>query len=210
MSGLFISVEGTDGSGKTTQIKLLKKYFEEKKYLVVCTREPGSTAIGEKLRDIIIDVENSEMKKTTEVLLYAAARAQLVGQVILPALRNGAVVISDRFIDSSIVYQGYARNVNIQDIIKINNFAAAGIMPDITFFLNLNSENGIERKKEQKTLDRIESEGSYFHKRVYTGYTEIAKNEPERIKVIDAGRTIEEIHNEIVKIINSFIKERGI
>jgi dTMP kinase len=210
MSGLFISVEGTDGSGKTTQIELLKKYFEDRKYCVVCTREPGSTLIGEKLREIIIDVNNSEMKDTTEVLLYAAARAELVGQVIMPALKSGSIVISDRFIDSSIVYQGYARNVDIKDITQINNFATMGALPDITFFLKLDSEEAMERKREQKSLDRIESENSYFHKRVYAGYMDIAKKNPERIKVINAAATIEEVHNEIVEKINSLIKERGI
>lgn len=210
MSGLFITMEGADGAGKTTQINLLKKYFESRNYSVVCTREPGSTKIGEKLRDIIIDIENTEMQDTTETLLYAAARAQLVGEVILPALKNGCVVISDRFTDSSIVYQGYARNIGINDVVKINNFATKNLVPDITFFLKLDSEEGIERKKEQGNLDRMESENLYFHKRVFSGYIDLAKKNTDRIKVIDASRSIEEIHSAIVDRIAKLIKERGI
>ena len=133
MSGLFITLEGTDGSGKTTQINRLKEYFSERGYRVVCTREPGGTPIGEKIREIIIDKNNSEMANITEALLYAAARAQLVNEVIEPVLKDGGVVISDRFLDSSLVYQGFARGMGENFINNINRAGVNSLEPDITF-----------------------------------------------------------------------------
>lgn len=210
MSGLFITMEGTDGSGKTTQINLLKDYFEEKGYNVVCVRDPGSTSISEKIREIIIDKNNSEMWNVTEALLYAAARAQMVNQIITPALKNGSVVISDRFIDSSYVYQGYARGMGEKTITDINKYAVDGITPDITFFLRLSPEEGIERKKKQAELDRMEAQKQSFHKRVYDGYMRLAKNNRKRIKIVDAVDSIDEIHAKITGYIENMLKEREI
>lgn len=209
MSGLFISMEGTDGSGKSTQIKLLEKYLSEKGFEVVCVREPGGNKISEKIRDIIIDTENNEMGNMTEALLYAAARAQLVKEVIIPALTEGNVVVCDRFTDSSIVYQGFARGLGEDAVAGINRFATGGLIPDITFFLRLNPEESIERKKRQNKLDRIEALSNNFHKRVYVGYLNLANKNKDRVKVIDADKTIEEIHNEIADNIEIFIKERS-
>ncbi len=209
MSGLFITLEGTDGSGKTTQINKLKKYFSGKGYNVVCTREPGSTPIGEKIREIIIDKNNSEMSDITEALLYAAARAQLVDEVIEPVLEDGGIVISDRFLDSSIVYQGFARGMGGNFIRNINKAGVKSLEPDITFLLKLKPEDSIARKSKQAELDRLEAEKDTFHQRVFDGYIRLAKRNKERIKIIDALKTEEVIYKEMIQYIESFIKERG-
>lgn len=206
MSGLFITMEGTDGAGKSTQLKLLREQLEEKGYGVVCVREPGSTPIGEKIRDIIIDKNNTEMDSITEALLYAAARAQLVNQVILPALKDGKVVISDRFVDSSIVYQGYARGMGERRIKNLNRYAVEDLEPDITFFLRLKPEDGLKRKKAQAELDRIELESYNFHHRVYDGYVSLARRNRKRIKMIDALKSQEEIHCEIMAELNKLLE----
>ncbi len=198
MSGLFITMEGTDGAGKSTQLKLLNDYLKKKGFNVVLVREPGSTNIGEKIRNIILDIENKEMNCMTEALLYAASRAQLVNQVIVPELKKGSIVICDRFVDSSIVYQGIARNIGIDIIKKINNIATGGLIPDITFFLDLAPDKAIERKKEQKELDRLESEKDYFYKKVYEGYKILIEQNSERIKVINALQSIDKVHKNII------------
>ncbi len=203
MSGYFISFEGTDGAGKSTQIKLLADRFEQKGFEVTVLREPGGTAIGEKIRNILIDKENAEMTAVTEALLYAAARAQLVRQVIMPALNNGDVVICDRFLDSSLVYQGTGRNLG-QDVVEnINAYAIEGLRPDITFFLKLDPEKGMKRKNEKAELDRIEAEGVMFQKRIYSAYLNLAKKNKDRIKVISADRSVEDIHEDIVREIET-------
>ena len=207
MSGLFITLEGTDGSGKTTQINRLKEYFSEKGYRVVCTREPGGTPIGEKIREIIIDKNNSEMANITEALLYAAARAQLVNEVIEPVLKDGGVVISDRFLDSSLVYQGFARGMGENFIKNINRAGVNSLEPDITFLFK--PEDSIARKSKQAELDRLEAEKANFHQRVFDGYISLARRNKERIKIIDALKTEEDIHNEILNHIESFMKKRG-
>lgn len=209
MSGLFITMEGTDGSGKTTQINMLKDYLEKKGYEVVFVREPGGTKIGEKIRNIILDIDNKEMDYMTEAFLYTASRAQLVNEIILPALKNGSVVLCDRFVDSSIVYQGMGRELGEDTISKINYIATGGLKPDITIFLYLSPEKSIERKKEQKKLDRLESEKQYFHKKVYYGYMKLAKKHSKRIKKIDASYDIETVHNAIVEKIEAFLYKGG-
>ena len=209
MSGLFITMEGTDGAGKTTQIKLLEKYFLDSGFEVVCSREPGGTPISEKIREIIIDPENEEMCPMAEALLYAAARAQHVHEFIEPNLKKGRVVICDRFLDSSIVYQGIARKLGIDNIKDINSYATNGLVPDITFFLRLSPEDGIERKKKQAELDRIEKEKFYFHKKVYDGYVNLAREESERIVQIDALLSVEEISAQIIASIEKLLSERS-
>lgn len=210
MSGLFITMEGTDGAGKTTQIKLLEEYLLKKGFKVVCTREPGGTPISEKIREIIIDKNNSEMTDITEAFLYAAARAQHVDEVILPTLKEGGIVISDRFVDSSVVYQGFARSIGERLIKNINKYAVGELEPDITFFLKLKPEDGLKRKKEQAELDRLEAEKFSFHQRVYDGYVRLSKRCKNRIQVIDALKSVEEIHNDIVKGINNLLEKNGI
>ncbi len=210
MSGLFVTMEGTDGSGKTTQVKLLKEYFESKGFSVVCTREPGGNVISEKIRNIVIDSNHKEMGSRTEALLYAAARAQLVYEVIIPTLKRGDIVICDRFVDSSLIYQGVARNLGIDKVADLNLFATEGIEPDITFFLRLDPEKSIERKKQLNKLDRIENENSYFHKKVFYGYIELAEKFPERIKIIDAFADINTIRENIIEYIEKLLLQRSV
>lgn len=200
--GLFISVEGPDGSGKSTQIDLLKKYIEDHGRTVVFTREPGGTPIGEKIRTIILDPENAEMDPLTEAMLYAASRSQHVREVIRPALQRGDVVICDRFVDSSIAYQGFGRELG-QVVAIINSFAISECVPDVTLLFKLDPTVGISRIK--RAQDRLEKEDLEFHKRVYEGYLEVEKANPERVIGIDAGREIEEIHKEIIDKIGKLL-----
>lgn len=209
MKGLFITVEGPDGSGKTTQIKALEAYLKQKGYDVVITREPGGTKISEKIRGIILDKENKEMDPITEALLYAASRAQHVIEVIKPAVDNGKIVICDRFMDSSIVYQGIGRKLGIALIENINQIAVQNYIPDITFLFKLQPKVGIERKANQGSKDRLESENLAFHERVFEGYKMLEKRYPHRIKAIDANRSIEVIHEEMIHVIEGFFKKRG-
>ncbi len=198
--GIFITMEGPDGSGKTTQIELLKKELEQSGYKVTITREPGGNRISEAIRGIILNKDYSEMSPVTECLLYASARAQLIAEVVGPRLENGEAVISDRFVDSSLVYQGIARGLGIETVYEINKIAIAGYMPDATFLLDLTAEEGIRRKKDQKELDRMELAGLEFHKKVAEGYRTLAERFPERIQVIDATQSVETI--------SGLIKER--
>lgn len=193
--GLFITFEGPDGSGKTTQIERLKTFIQSKGYDAILTREPGGTLISEKLREIVLDKNYMEMDYMTEALLYAAARAQHVAQVIKPALESGRTVICDRFMDSSIVYQGYGRKLG--DCVRIiNEFAVRGCFPDITFLLKLDPEIGKGRIKVD-AQDRLELEKLDYHREVFQAYEELERRYPERIIGIDAGRSIDEISDEI-------------
>ncbi len=199
MEGIFITMEGPDGSGKTTQIDLLKKYLEKKGYDIVIAREPGGTVIGEAIRKIILNPEYEEMGHMTELLLYASARAQLVNQVIKPALTEGKAVICDRFVESSAVYQGIGRGLGVDTVYEVNNYALGDVQPKLTIFMDLDAEEGIKRKKEQAELDRMEKEDLSFHKRVVDGYRQLARLYPERIVPIDATLPIDTIHSMIVE-----------
>ncbi len=199
MEGIFITMEGPDGSGKTTQIDLLKKYLEHRGYDIVIAREPGGTTIGEAIREIILNPDYKEMGHMTELLLYASARAQLVNQVIKPALAEGKAVICDRFVESSAVYQGIGRGLGVDTVYEINNFALGDVKPKLTIFMDLDAEDGIKRKKKQAELDRMEQEDLSFHKRVVEGYRQLAKLYPERIVPINATLPIDEIHSMIVQ-----------
>jgi len=201
--GLFITFEGPDGSGKTTQIKLLREYLISRGITPVMSREPGGTPISEKIREIILDKENIEMDAVTEALLYAASRAQHVAQVIKPALDGGKVVICDRFVDSSIAYQGYGRKLG-SNVEVINNVAVRGIIPNITFLINVAPEVGKSRISET-SQDRIEAEGLSFHDKVYRGYMKMAVAEPQRIKVIDGTKSIEEMSREIIRYVEKLL-----
>lgn len=206
MRGILISIEGPDGAGKSTQIALLKEYLEQKGYESVLTREPGGTKISEKIRNLILDRENMEMGREAEMMLYAAARAQLVHEVIKPALEMGKAVICDRYIDSSAVYQGIAREIGIETVYQINECAIQGIWPDLTIHLDLDAEEGIKRKKNQAQLDRMELETMEFHKNVVQGYRTLAKRDPKRIKTIDATLSIEEIHDQIKEYLGKILQ----
>ena len=207
--GLFISLEGSDGAGKSTQIEYVKKFFEQKGITPIMTREPGGTAISEKLREILLDKENAAMNPVTEMLIYAAARAQIVSELIKPALEAGEVIICDRFVDSSIAYQAYGRKLG--DMVeKVNAYAVDGTLPDMTIFLDLDPEIGKARVGERGESDRLELEKMDFHYRVYNGYKAVAAANPERIQVIDANRSIEEIRDDIYSRLEKLCEEKGI
>ena len=205
--GLFITIEGPDGSGKSTQIQFMKEFFQERNLPCLFTREPGGTAIGEKLRDIILDKKNSEMCDMTEALLYAASRAQHVEELIKPALENGQVVVCDRFIDSSIAYQGYGRNLG-DSVRIINEFAVNECMPDITFLMELDPGIGKSRI-DRSAQDRLELEKIEFHQKVYEGYKEIARHYGERFVEVDAAREKEQIRDDIFCVLSKILEDRG-
>ena len=202
--GILRALEGPDGSGKSTQIKMLAKYLEEKGHKVLVTREPGGTKISEKIRKIILDNDNKEMCSISEALLYAASRAQLVEEVLKPALDNGEIILCDRFVYSSIVYQGIARGIGEDKVKYINDIALNGMKPDLTIMINISYEEGLNRKMNQKKLDRLENCGDDFHKKVYDGYQHLSKT-TENIVIVDGNRDLEVVYNEIVNEIEKFI-----
>ena len=206
MKGLFISIEGPDGSGKSTQIENIRKFFADKNIEIVFTREPGGTPIGERIREIILDNSFKEMDYMTEAMLYAASRAQHVAQIIRPALEAGKVVVCDRFVDSSIAYQGYGRHLG-EAVEVINSYAVKECMPDVTFLLKVDPNVGKTRiKANRETEDRLEHEKMAFHREVFEGYLELEKQYPGRIVGIDASMGIEEIRDEIYMKLEEIIK----
>ena len=208
MKGLFIVMEGPDGSGKTTQINLLEQYLKEAGYECLITREPGGTVIGEEVRELILNPEYKEMSPVTEMLLYAASRAQLVHEVIGPALEAGRIVISDRFVDSSSVYQGIARNLGISTVAAVNAPGIGIYRPDGIFFIDLSEAEGIRRKKNQKKLDRMEQESIDFHHLVSEGYRKVLAERPEVIK-IDGGKDIDVIQKKIRNHVDELLKKKN-
>ena len=204
--GLFITFEGPDGCGKSTQIERLKNFLCSKGYDVVLTREPGGTAMSEKIRSLILDPENKEESGVTEALLFAASRAQHVAEKIKPAIADGKIVLCDRFMDSSIAYQAYARGLG-EDVVSINLFAIQGCFPDLTIFLDLDPLIGQKRQIERGKLDRLEQEGLVFQQRVYEGYQELIKKYPERIKVVNADRNPESIEKDIACLIQNLLEQ---
>lgn len=195
--GLFITFEGIDGCGKSTQLKLVSQRLEELGREVMIVREPGGTTVGEKIRGILLDKKNDSMVPMTELLLYEAARAQIVEEKIVPALDKGICVLCDRFFDSTTAYQGYARELGTELINELNRIATSGLSPDITFLLDLTSEEALKRRIGRgEEEDRLESLGTSFQDKVRAGYLEAAGNDP-RIKVIDASATPDKIAEEI-------------
>ena len=207
MKGLFITFEGIDGCGKTTQIEMLSKDLEKEGIPYVLIREPGGTMIGEKIRTILLDKANSGMDERTELLLYEAARAQIVKERIKPELEDGKVVICDRFYDSTIAYQGYARGLDLEEIDFLNNWSAAGIKPDITFLLDLDEKTAYERRHGRSDEeDRLEAEGLLFMKKVRDGYLSRSR-EDKRFLVLDALKTPDEIYQQIRKGVWEVVKK---
>ena len=196
--GLFITFEGGDGCGKTTQIKLLDEYLRNKGYKTLLTREPGSKGLGEKVREILLNYDG-DVSPVCESFLFLADRAQNVDCLIKPALEEGTIVICDRHTDSSVAYQGYGRGLDIDRIKKLNSIATSGLNPDLTIVLDVDVETSQKRVGAEK--DRMESAGIEFFERVRQGYLEIAKQEPERVKVVDSTKTINEIHKEILELV---------
>ncbi len=187
MKGLFITFEGVDGCGKSTQMRFLAEYLTEGGYNPLVTREPGGCPIAEQVRGILLDINNGEMCDSTEALLYAAARAQHVAEVISPAVADGRIVLCDRFVDSSLAYQGVGRELGIEKILQINEFAINGIMPDYTFFLDFPPELAFKRMNEKKVHDRLETQDEAFYAKLYGGFAQLAERWPERILRIDAS-----------------------
>jgi dTMP kinase len=208
MRGLFITFEGVDGCGKSTQQRLLGEYLAGKGYDLVFTREPGGCALAEKIRSLLLDVENSDMDEKTEALLYAAARAQHIAQVIRPALDAGKIVLCDRFVDSSLAYQGVGRGLGIENIMEINRFAIDGIMPDKTFFLDFPPELAFERMSKKRVHDRLELEEMEFHKLLYKGFVELCGLYPGRVIRVDASGNKYETNEKIKKIMTDILSDR--
>ena len=188
----FITFEGSEGSGKSTQIRKISQLLKKHHIPFIFLREPGGTFISEKIRNILLDVKNKKMVPNCEMLLYMAARAQLVGEKIVPALREGKVVLCDRFLDSTIVYQGYGCGLSIPLIKLVGQFATQNIKPDLTLVFDIDTRHGLGRIKRKK--DRIEKRALAYHHRVRKGYLTLAKKEPRRIKIIKVNGTIEEVH----------------
>ena len=196
---LFITFEGADGCGKTTQIELLNKYLQEKGFKTLVTRDPGAKGWGEKLREILLNYDG-EVSPNCESFLFLADRAQHVDCVIKPALKDGVIVLCDRHTDSTVAYQGYGRQLDIAQIKKLNEIAVNGLKPDLTIVFDIDIETSMQRVG--KTKDRMESAGMDFFNRVRNGYLAIAKDEPNRVKVINAADTIERIHEKVVNEVN--------
>ena len=205
-NGLFVAFEGVEGSGKGTQIRLAKEWLESQGMEVVVTREPGGTPVGEELRKVLLDHETGRIEPRTEALMFAASRAQHVASVIRPALAGGAVVICDRYIDSSLAYQGWARGLGEQDVLTLNVWATQGLFPDLVLLLHIEPEAGLLRSLEEP--DRIEMEGEDFHAKVADAYLRIAEEHPERFVVVDADQTPENVHLEVVEALGRVLKER--
>ncbi|SNX53851.1 dTMP kinase [Thermoanaerobacterium sp. RBIITD] len=203
-NGKLITFEGIDGSGKTTQINLLKEYLLKLGYNIIVLREPGGTHVGEKIRDILLDEEN-KIVPVSEALLYAASRAELVSEIIIPSLKIGKIVILDRFVDSSIVYQGYARGIGIKAVEEINNIAISGLKPDLTIYLDIKPEEALKRINQRHDRDRLEMEDIDFHKKVYEGYKNLILSNPERFAVIDATCDVNVIQKNIINEIKKII-----
>ena len=200
-------MEGCEGAGKSLQCKKLYTYLIKKGIAAVLTREPGGAALSEQIRRIIL-AASARVSPAAEALLYAAARAQHVAEVIGPAMENGRIVICDRFTDSSVAYQGYARDLGTDAVIKINEFATGGVKPDISFFLDIRPEDSFNRKT-GNARDRIELEEMEFHNKVYAGYKHIALTEPGRVITVDANRGMRAVHADILEKINHILYERG-
>jgi len=206
---LFITFEGVEGSGKTSQIQRLKKYLTEKGIPCRITREPGGCPIGEKVRKILLNPDHREMVPTTELFLYEAARAQHVKEVLKPFLKKGGVILCDRFCDATLAYQGYGRRIELKWIDRLNRLSSQGIKPDVTFLLDCPSDVGLNRALQrnralkQEREERFEREEIQFHRRVRKGYLAIARKEPHRVKVIDTREGEEKVFEKIRKIIDN-------
>lgn len=197
---MFITFEGPDGSGKSTIIQKVYDYLIENNFDVIKTREPGGSPIAEKIRNLILDTENTEMGYRTEALLYAASRAQHVEETILPALNENKIVLCDRFLISSLAYQGVGRDLGIENVRKINEFAINGVFPDFVLFFDVDPITTLKRKSSLDTADRLEKEGNNFHERVYNGYKEILNSE-KNIEIIDATQSVEDVFNQCIKVL---------
>jgi dTMP kinase len=204
---MFITIEGPDGSGKTSHVKSLAEWLEGKGYHVHTAREPGGTAISEQIRGVIHDLQNTEMHPHTETLLYQAARAQIVEQVLRPKLAEGWIVLCDRYADSTLAYQGYGHQQNLDEVRALVRYATGGLLPDLTLLLDVDAETGLRRRqKSGGEWNRLDAYDLEFHRRVREGYLELVKQEPGRWVVVDARQPWEEVQEALRKVILKQIK----
>lgn len=207
MNGKLIVFEGPDGSGKTTILKKVNEKLTDEGYKLKLVREPGGTDISEKIREIIIDNDNINMAAKTESLLFAASRAQLVEEKLRPALENGEIILCDRFVLSSLLYQGVGRGLGIDEVKAINDFATGDIKPDLTIFFNIDYKTALVRKRANFSADRLENEDFDFHKRIFDAYISIADRYKDDIKQVDATRSIEEVSTDVLKLIKDLLED---
>lgn len=203
MKGKFITFEGGEGSGKSTQAKIVCDMLKSHYVNFIRTREPGGTIISEKIRELVLNKEYDQMTHETEILLFAASRAQLVNEVIKPALEEGKLVVCDRFVDSSFVYQGLTNDDNLDKVIWANKYVMENCMPDVTLYFDIDPEIAFARKNGADKADRIETKGMNFHKKVREGFLKLSKMFPERIKVIDASKSLEEVTAQIFEVLRA-------
>ena len=203
MRGKFITFEGSEGCGKSTQSRLLYDYLKAKGKRVIYLREPGATKISEKIRDILLDAKNQGIVPQAEMLLYMAARSQIVSEVIQPALKTGKIVICDRFLDSTLAYQGYGLGMDIGLIKKVGEFTTQGIIPDLTLFLDLAVKRGLRHRKDR--LDRIEMRSVNYHLRVRRGYLKLAKQDSSRIKVVKVEEDKHKTQSKIRELVEQYV-----
>lgn len=209
MKGLFITFEGCEGSGKTSVITKLTEYLENKGYKVYKTREPGGSKIAEDIRNVILDVKNTNMDKITEALLYAASRRQHLVEKVIPYLNDGYIVICDRYLDSSLAYQGHARGIGIDKVYDINISATEGLLPDLTVYMDVEPKIGLNRiHNNNREQNRLDLEKINFHEKVYEGYDIIRNKFKDRIKSIDASKNQEEVLKDTIKLVEDFIESR--
>lgn len=209
MTGRFITFEGGEGTGKSTQIALLAERLRRAGHVVVTLREPGGTAVGEAVRAVVLDTEHVTMNPRAELLLYEAARAQLVDEVIVPALGRGEIVLCDRYRDSSTAYQGHARGLALDMVCALNHAATGGLVPDLTILLDIDPSVGLRRATKSTAADRLESEDLAFHERVREGFLAIAQGEPERVKVVDAALAPDEIAERVGALVDTLLSAGG-
>jgi len=209
MKGMFISFEGIEGTGKSTQARLLADHLKEKGYRVIQTMEPGGTRISLKIRELLLSMESKAMDHVAELLLYNAARVQHIKEIIGPALERGDIVITDRFSDSTVAYQGYARGIDLQLIDSLDMIATKKLRPDITILFDIDVRTGLARNKELGKNDRLELEDISFHEKVRKGFLQMAAIESGRIKVVDCSESLDRVHQKVVKIISEFLIELG-
>ena len=209
MKGVFISFEGIEGTGKSTQSKLLAQDLREKGFRVIQTMEPGGTNISIKIRELLLSLDSREMDCVTELLLYNAARVQHIKEVIAPALERGDIVITDRFSDSTVAYQGFARGIDLQLIDSLDLIATKKLRPDITILLDIDVKTGLARNRALNKNDRLELENISFHEKVRKGFIQIAAMNPERVRLVNCSEGLDEVHRNVVKIISVFLEERN-
>ena len=207
---MFVTLEGPEGSGKTTLCARLEHMLADKGYEVVCVREPGGTVIGQQVRDVLLDQGNTGMLPETEFLLFSASRAQLVREVVVPHLESGAIVLCDRFLDSSLAYQGYGHRLDVGVLEKISSFVTSGVTPDVTVLLDISPEEGLRRRKQDpETWNRLDAYAIDFHERVRKGFLRLAEKNPNRWKVVDASQSEETIFTTTSALFLNELDKRG-